>query len=110
MIINIYYNNNIRNLKMEEKCIHYNINMELSNEKEGAYHIDINTFNNNQKNKIYNINNDRKLELTKTYYAITDIKGQCNNITEQWQKWFTTSYYFLGNRASRPVGYYLYNR
>jgi hypothetical protein len=101
MIINIYYNNNIRNLKMEEKCIHYNINMELSNEKEGAYHIDINTFNNNQKNKIYNINNDRKLELTKTYYAITDIKGQCNNITEQWQKWFTTSYYFLGNRDGR---------
>ena len=86
---------------MEEKCIHHNIDMELSKEKEGAYHIDINTFNNNQKNKIYNINNDRKLELTKTHYAITNIKGQCNNITEQWQKWFTVSYYFLGNRDGR---------
>lgn len=86
---------------MEEKCIHHNINMELSKVTENAYHIDINTFNNNQKNKLYNINNDRKLELTKTYYAITDIKSQCNNITEQWQKWFTTSYYYLGNRDGR---------
>lgn len=86
---------------MEEKCIHHNINMEFSKLKENAYHIDVNTFNNNQKNKIYNINNDRKLELTKTYYAITDIKSQCNNITEQWQKWFTISYYYLGNRDGR---------
>ena len=87
---------------MEEKCIHHNIDMELSKVKENAYHIDINTFNNNQKNKLYNINNtDRKLELTKTYYAITDITGQCNNIIEQWQKWFTISYYFLGNRDGR---------
>ena len=86
---------------MEGKCIHHNIDMELSKEKEDAYHIDINIFNNNQKNKIYNINNDKKLKLTKTHYAITNIKGQCNNITEQWQKWFTISYYFLGNRDGR---------
>ena len=34
-------------------------------------------------------------------YAFESKKSQCNNTTEQWHKWFTTSYYYLGNRDGR---------
>lgn len=86
---------------MEEKCKYDNIDMEKSKTDTDSYHIDVNTFNNNQKTKLYNIKDNKKIELAKTYYAVTEKKSQCNNITEQWQKWFTTSYYYLGNRDGR---------
>lgn len=34
-------------------------------------------------------------------YAFESKKSQCNNTTEQWHKWFTTPYYYLGNRDGR---------
>jgi hypothetical protein len=88
---------------MEEKCNYKydGIKMETSKDDNNKHHIDVNFFNNNEGNKLYKINDERELVLDRTHYAITESKSQCNNITEQWQKWFATSYYYLGNRDGR---------
>ena len=68
------------------------------------------------KGSNYDINKDKdkiKINHTDTYnykkidykrpnlYAFESKKSQCNNTTEQWHKWFTTSNYYLGNRDGR---------
>lgn len=47
-------------------------------------------------------NNYKKINYKRpNLYAFESKKSQCNNTTEQWHKWFTTSNYYLGNRDGR---------
>jgi hypothetical protein len=81
-----------------EKCI-YN-NMDLVNvPNTSTYKIDTNKID--KLNELFVINDD-KIAYKEPYLYILEKKGsQCNNTTEQWQKWFTTSYYYLGNKDGR---------
>ena len=81
-----------------EKCI-YN-NMDLVNvPNKSTYKIDTNKID--KLNELFVIKGD-KIAYKEPYLYILEKKGsQCNNTTEQWQKWFTTSYYYLGNKDGR---------
>lgn len=62
---------------------------------------------NDDKNKITikdtnNTDSYKKINYKRpNLYAFESKKSQCNNTTEQWHKWFTTPYYYLGNRDGR---------
>lgn len=80
-----------------EKCI-YN-NMDLVNvPNTSTYKIDTNKID--KLNELFVINDD-KIAYKPNLYILEKKGSQCNNTTEQWQKWFTTSYYYLGNKDGR---------
>lgn len=72
------------------KIINKGSNYDINNDKEQItiHHTDANNYK--------KINYKRP-----NLYAFEFKKSQCNNTTEQWHKWFTTSYYYLGNRDGR---------
>ena len=77
-------------------------NIDVKKNKEGKYELYRDKiFTENDKN-LYVINNN-KLDFSKNikYYAIQNKSSQCNNNIEQWNKWFTIPYYYLGNRDGR---------
>ena len=84
---------------MNEKCIHENIQIKKI-DNNNNYEIDSDLFDRNQK--IYNIDENKiQFNEKKTYYAVQDKKSQCNNNIEQWHRWFTITYYYLGNNNGR---------
>ena len=72
------------------KIINKGSNYDINNDK---YNITIDHTDANNYKKI----NYKRPNL----YAFEFKKSQCNNTTEQWHKWFTTSNYYLGNRDGR---------
>ncbi len=86
------------------KIINKGSNYDINNDKE---QITIHpTDANNDKEQITihptDANNYKKINYKRpNLYAFESKKSQCNNTTEQWHKWFTTSYYYLGNRDGR---------
>jgi len=81
-----------------EKCIYDNRDL-VNVPNKSTYKIDTNKID--KLNELFVINDD-KIAYKKPDLYILEKKGsQCNNTTEQWQKWFTTSYYYLGNKDGR---------
>jgi hypothetical protein len=79
------------------KIINKGSNYDINNDK---YNITIDHTDANNYKKI--TNNYKKINYKRpNLYAFESKKSQCNNTTEQWHKWFTTSYYYLGNRDGR---------
>lgn len=79
------------------KIINKGSNYDINNDK---YNITIDHTDANNYKKI--TNNYKKINYKRpNLYAFEFKKSQCNNTTEQWHKWFTTSYYYLGNRDGR---------
>lgn len=86
-------------IEMNEKCMYENNQIKKIDNKNN-YEIDSDLFDRNQK--IYNIDENKiQFNEKKTYYAVQDKKSQCNNNIEQWHKWFTITYYYLGNNNGR---------
>ena len=89
---------------MKETCTYTTGNIDVKKIKnEEKYQIDTEKlFNNSSNLNTYTIK-DKKIEFGNNikYYAIQEVKSQCNNNLEQWHKWFTTTYYYLGNRDGR---------
>ena len=84
---------------MNEKCMKDNIHIKKI-DNNNNYEIDRDLFNREQK--IYNINENKiQFDEQKSYYAVQDKKSQCNNNIEQWHRWFTIPYYYLGNNNGR---------
>ena len=84
---------------MNEKCMKGNIHIKKI-DNNNYYEIDRDLFNREQK--IYNINENKiQFDEQKSYYAVQDKKSQCNNNIEQWHRWFTIPYYYLGNNNGR---------
>ena len=84
---------------MNEKCMKGNIHIKKI-DNNNNYEIDRDLFNREQK--IYNINENKiQFDEQKSYYAVQDKKSQCNNNIEQWHRWFTIPYYYLGNNNGR---------
>ena len=81
-----------------EKCIYKNkVLVNIPNTS--TYKIDTNKID--KLDDLFIIN-DNKIAYKEPYFYILEKKeSQCNNTTEQWQKWFTTSYYYLGNKDGR---------
>jgi hypothetical protein len=85
--------------EMNEKCMKDNIHIKKI-DNNNNYEIDRDLFNREQK--IYNINENKiQFDEQKSYYAVQDKKSQCNNNIEQWHRWFTIPYYYLGNNNGR---------
>ena len=81
-----------------EKCI-YNNKVLVNGPNTSTYKIDTNKID--KLDDLFVIN-DNKIAYKEPYLYILEKKeSQCNNTTEQWQKWFTTSYYYLGNKDGR---------
>lgn len=72
------------------KIINKGSNYDINNDKDKI------TINHTDDNNYKKINYKRP-----NLYAFESKKSQCNNTTEQWHKWFTTSNYYLGNRDGR---------
>lgn len=81
------------------KIINKGSNYDINNDKDK----DIITIDHTDANNYKKItNNYKKINYKRpNLYAFESKKSQCNNTTEQWHKWFTTSYYYLGNRDGR---------
>ena len=81
-----------------EKCI-YNNKVLVNVPNTSTYKIDTNKID--KLDDLFVIN-DNKIAYKEPYlYILEKNESQCNNTTEQWQKWFTTSYYYLGNKDGR---------
>jgi hypothetical protein len=81
-----------------EKCIYKN-KVLVNVPNTSTYKIDTNKID--KLDDLFVIN-DNKIAYKEPYLYILEKKeSQCNNTTEQWQKWFTTSYYYLGNKDGR---------
>ena len=81
-----------------EKCIYKN-KVLVNVPNTSTYKIDTNKID--KLDDLFVIN-DNKIAYKEPYlYILEKIESQCNNTTEQWQKWFTTSYYYLGNKDGR---------
>ena len=83
---------------LDSNPVHYEISDIKIINKGSNYDI------NDDKNKITitDTNNYKKINYKRpNLYAFESKKSQCNNTTEQWHKWFTTPYYYLGNRDGR---------
>ena len=81
-----------------EKCIYKN-KVLVNDQNTSNYKIDTNKID--KLDDLFVIN-DNKIAYKEPYlYILEKIESQCNNTTEQWQKWFTTSYYYLGNKDGR---------
>ena len=90
---------------MKETCTHTSNNIyvkKIKNKEGNEYQIDTDQLFNSSNLNTYTIN-DNRIEFNKNikYYVIQDANSQCNNNIEQWHKWFTTTYYYLGNRDGR---------
>jgi hypothetical protein len=87
-------------IEMKEKCMKDKVSIKKIDNNDN-YEIDRTNFK--PEHKIYNINDNNIIQFDeqKTYYAIQDKKSQCNNNIEQWHKWFTITYYYLGNNNGR---------
>lgn len=90
---------------MKETCTHTSNHIyvkKIKNKEGNEYQIDTDKLFNSSNLNTYTIN-DNKIEFNKNikYYVIQDANSQCNNNIEQWHKWFTTTYYYLGNRDGR---------
>jgi hypothetical protein len=88
---------------MKETCTYTSDNIDVKKIKnEEKYQIDTEKLFNSSNLNTYTIK-DKKIEFSNNikYYAIQEVKSQCNNNIEQWHKWFTTTYYYLGNRDGR---------
>jgi len=78
-----------------EKCIYKN-KVLVNVPNTSTYKIDTNKID--KLDDLFVIN-DNKIAYKEPYlYILEKNESQCNNTTEQWQKWFTTSYYYLGNK------------
>ena len=81
-----------------EKCIYKN-KVLVNVPNTSTYKIDTNKID--KLDDLFVIN-DNKIAYKEPYlYILEKNESQCNNTTEQWQKWFTTSYYYLGNKDGR---------
>ncbi len=81
-----------------EKCIYKN-KVLVNVPNTSTYKIDTNKID--KLDDLFIIKGN-KIEYKEPYlYILEKKKSQCNNTTEQWQKWFTTSYYYLGNKDGR---------
>lgn len=85
---------------LDSNPVHYEISDIKIINKGSKYDI------NDDKDKITitatDANNYKKINYKRpNLYAFESKKSQCNNTTEQWHKWFTTPYYYLGNRDGR---------
>jgi len=90
---------------MKETCTHTSNHIyvkKIKNKEGNEYQIDTDKLFNSSNLNTYTINNNN-IEFNKNikYYVIQDANSQCNNNIEQWHKWFTTTYYYLGNRDGR---------
>jgi len=81
-----------------EKCIYYNMDL-VNVPNTSTYKIDTNKID--KLNELFVINDDKIAYKKPDLYILEKKESQCNNTTEQWQKWFTTSYYYLGNKDGR---------
>ena len=81
-----------------EKCIYKNkVLVNIPNTS--TYKIDTNKID--KLDDLFVIKGDKIAYKEPDLYILEKKGSQCNNTTEQWQKWFTTSYYYLGNKDGR---------
>jgi hypothetical protein len=81
-----------------EKCI-YNNKVLVNGPNTSTYKIDTNKID--KLDDLFVIKGDKIAYKEPDLYILEKKGSQCNNTTEQWQKWFTTSYYYLGNKDGR---------
>jgi len=81
-----------------EKCI-YNNKVLVNGPNTSTYKIDTNKID--KLDDLFVIKGDKIAYKEPDLYILEKKESQCNNTTEQWQKWFTTSYYYLGNKDGR---------
>ena len=81
-----------------EKCIYKN-KVLVNVPNTSTYKIDTNKID--KLDDLFVIKGDKIAYKEPYLYILEKKESQCNNTTEQWQKWFTTSYYYLGNKDGR---------
>ena len=81
-----------------EKCIYKN-KVLVNDQNTSNYKIDTNKID--KLDDLFVIKGDKIAYKEPYLYILEKKESQCNNTTEQWQKWFTTSYYYLGNKDGR---------